>query len=70
MKKTILFQGDSITDFGRSRSVKEPNRDLGTGYVNLIASRLTCDNPEISVYNRGVSGNRIVDMYARWEEDT
>ena len=70
MKKTILFQGDSITDFYRDHTVKEPNVGLGTGYVDLIASRLTCDDPEIKVYNRGVSGNRIVDMYARWEEDT
>lgn len=70
MNKTILFQGDSITDFGRDRGEKRPNRGLGNGYVNMIAGRLLADNPEMKIYNRGVSGNRIMDMYARWEEDT
>ena len=66
----ILFQGDSITDSGRGRNVTAPNRELGAGYVNLIASRITCDNPKIEVCNRGVSGNRIADAFARWIEDT
>jgi len=70
MKTRILFQGDSITDFGRARNVTGANEGLGNGYVHLIASRLLCDNPEMKIYNRGVSGNRIMDMYARWEEDT
>ena len=30
--KTILFQGDSITDCGRERTDK-PNVNLGNGYV-------------------------------------
>lgn len=66
----ILFQGDSVTDAGRERGILVPNRGLGSGYVNLIASRLSCDNPGMKVYNRGVSGNRIADAYARWIEDT
>lgn len=66
----ILFQGDSLTDSGRDKKITEPNLGLGMGYVNLIAARLTCDNPETLVYNRGVSGNRICDMYSRWIEDT
>lgn len=66
----ILFQGDSITDSGRDRTVDVPNVNLGVGYVNLLAARITCDNPNVNVYNRGVSGNRICDMYARWIEDT
>ena len=66
----ILFQGDSLTDSGRDRNVTEPNTSLGMGYVNLLASRIVCDNPRAKVYNRGVSGNRICDMYARWIEDT
>lgn len=69
MNLRILFQGDSITDCGRARDVKVPNKALGSGYVNLIAAKLLCDNPEMKIYNRGVGGNRIMDMYARWEED-
>lgn len=64
----ILFQGDSITDAGRERA--EETLNLGNGYVNLIAARLMCDNPEIEVINRGIAGNRIADMYGRWQEDT
>lgn len=69
MKTRILFQGDSITDFGRDRKCKEANAGLGNGYVQLIAARLLADHPEMKIYNRGVGGNRIMDMYARWEED-
>ena len=65
----ILFQGDSVTDSGRDRNPSRPNIGLGTGYVNLIASRIICDEPRYSIYNRAVSGNRIGDMYARWIED-
>ena len=66
----ILFQGDSITDCGRNREQRFPNRDLGNGYVNLIASRLLYENSNFEIYNRGISGNRIGDMYARWIPDT
>lgn len=70
MIKKILFQGDSITDFGRSRDAKEANTGLGSGYVARIASELLYKDPSLEIYNRGVSGNRIGDMYARWIEDT
>ena len=66
----ILFQGDSITDCGWDRNHKEPNIGLGHGYVNLIASRLNFESDKYNIYNRGVSGNRICDMYARWIENT
>ncbi len=68
MKKTILFQGDSITDCGRTAGV---NGGMGCGYPALIQARLTCDHPELagSFINRGISGNRIVDLYARWRVD-
>ena len=65
--KTILFQGDSITDAGRSR---EDDGFLGCGYPLYAASRLALDNPgEFKFYNRGISGNRIVDVYARIKAD-
>ena len=65
--KTILFQGDSITDCGWDR--KDP-LSLGIGYARLVAAELGFDNPsEYTFYNRGISGNRIVDVYARIKAD-
>jgi len=70
---TILFQGDSITDTARNREIAKPNHGaaLGSGYANLIASRLLQDRPQdqLSFYNRGISGNRVTDLYARWKVD-
>ena len=66
----ILFQGDSLTDAGRLREGNDTNRGLGCGYPQLIGARLMCDNPDITVLNRGVAGNRISDVYGRWIEDT
>ena len=70
-KSRILFQGDSITDCGRSRETKEANTALGAGYANMIASDLLAAQPEkkFSFFNRGVIGNRVVDLYARWKID-
>ena len=69
----ILFQGDSITDAGRNRDADTANipSGLGSGYVNLIAAQLLRQHPEdnLQIYNRGISGNRIVDLYARWKVD-
>ena len=65
--KTILFQGDSITDAGRSRD-NDWNR--GLGYAHLVSSRLGRDFPgEYNFLNRGIGGNRIVDVYARIKAD-
>ena len=71
MIKRILFQGDSITDFGRSREEQNPNVGLGTGYPLLVADRLLADYPAqgLEFFNRGISGNRVVDLYARWKID-
>lgn len=63
----ILFQGDSITDVGRYRD--DPS-NMGQGYPNLVAGRLGLQNPgRYEFYNRGISGNRIVDLYARIKSD-
>ncbi len=70
----LLFQGDSITDCGRDRAVTEPNdpRGLATGYPLLVAARLLSEHPSagLRVLNRGVSGNTVPDLAARWEADT
>lgn len=69
--QVVLFQGDSITDCGRSRDTSAPNAGLGSGYVLLAASHLLCAKPAdgLKIFNRGISGNRIVDLYARWKSD-
>ena len=72
MSKLILFQGDSITDSLRSQALDvPPNQELGYGYVNLTASELLERSPEKEwqIYNKGISGHRIVDLYARWKRD-
>ena len=65
--KTIVFQGDSITDGERNR-----NRDnyMGSGYVTMTAGAIAVDYPgQYHFINRGISGNRSVDMYARIKKD-
>ena len=63
----ILFQGDSITDADRAR---DNNDYLGRGYPALIKSTLNYEEPQkYEFVNRGVSGNRIVDLYARLKSD-
>lgn len=69
----IMFQGDSITDVHRQRGHKLPNYSpaLGFGYCNQLISRLLGERPadDLKFYNRGVGGDRIVDLYARWKVD-
>ena len=63
----ILFQGDSITDAGR-----DYNNDgvLGRGYAHLVSAELGFKEPNEHVFiNKGISGNRIVDLYARIKRD-
>lgn len=63
----ILFQGDSITDCGRNR---EWEFDLGNGYALLTSAALGLEAPgKYETINRGISGNRIVDLYARIKND-
>ena len=73
-RSTILFQGDSITDVERSRSVTSghSSHSLGSGYAYMAAAELLASRPSegLSFFNRGISGNRIVDLYARIKSDT
>lgn len=63
----ILFIGDSITDAGR----KEDNDSLGWGYVRIIHDYLQLSYPDKAVefLNRGIGGDRIIDLENRWQED-
>ena len=72
MARTIVFQGDSITDAGCSKDYAlPPNEGLGSGYPFLVMARLRAFEPEKDwqIFNRGISGNRVVDLYARWKRD-
>lgn len=65
--KTVVFQGDSITDAGRNR---DNDNERGIGYPTLVSAELGYKYPGEYVFiNEGVSGNRIVDLYARIKRD-
>jgi acyl-CoA thioesterase I len=64
----VLFQGDSITDAGRD--YLNPNH-LGYGYSLMASAWFQALYPEKQVrfLNRGISGNRAIDLAERWQED-
>lgn len=64
----ILFQGDSITDCGRNYADAS---SLGVGYALMAGARLGLQYPEknLTFINRGISGNRAVDLQERWDRD-
>ncbi|MCU6709943.1 SGNH/GDSL hydrolase family protein [Paenibacillus sp. J5C_2022] len=69
-KMVILFQGDSITDGNRGRD-EDSSYILGQGYPFLISGKLGFELAEKQpiFINRGGSGNRASELYARWNED-
>lgn len=65
--KRILFQGDSITDMYRVRDL-EPYG--GCGYATLVSAELGYDYPnEYEFINRGIGGDRSIDLLARIKRD-
>lgn len=67
--KKILFLGDSITDTGRNTQAGSME-SIGQGYVVMIAGALGVKDPaQYEFINRGITGNRIVDLYARIKSD-
>ncbi len=69
--QAVLFTGDSITDCGRPRPFHVWEVGLGNGYVSQVAALLGAHRPEtrLRFINTGISGNRVTDLAARWEED-
>ena len=72
--QTVLFQGDSITDAGRDRRNEGRANHQGAwgrGYPMLLGCELLRDHPalQLRIYNRGISGNKVPDLDARWEKD-
>lgn len=70
---TLLFQGDSITDAGREKKRELPNygSSFGNGYAFIIAAWLLEEmaSKGLTVYNRGISGNKVFQLAERWEKD-
>jgi lysophospholipase L1-like esterase len=70
---TVLFQGDSITDAGREKEKQLSNnsRSFGYGYAFLAASKLlnSLADKKLTIYNRGISGNKVNQLADRWQED-
>lgn len=66
-KEKILFMGDSITDCDRL-TVGPP---LGGGYVQFAYCFFVARYPEMQVefVNRGIAGETVRDLEARWEKD-
>ena len=60
--KTWLFQGDSVTDCHRDKSL---SASMGDGYVSLLSQT----KKGIKFVNKGVSGERTHDLVMRWTED-
>ncbi len=68
----LLFIGDSITDCERAKPAGEGLfHALGRGYVSFVDALLQTVYPElgIRVVNTGISGNNVVDLQGRWQED-
>src|SRR5256884_1618483 len=69
----VVFQGDSITDCGRNRTVADPNAPaaLGSGYPLLVTAAALAAHPDrgLRFYNRGVSGNKGPGLQERWAVD-
>jgi lysophospholipase L1-like esterase len=64
----VLFIGDSITDTGRRDG---PHAPYGNGYVHLARAFLLARYAELGlqVVNRGISGNTVRNLAARWQDD-
>lgn len=70
---SVVFQGDSITDAGRNKESEKANdfHNMGRGYAMLACANLVGGFPQTSwqLYNRGISGNKVPQLDARWEKD-
>jgi len=69
----VLFQGDSITDWGRDHNKSNANDTgaLGSGYVLLTSGNLLLKYPDLGlqIHNKGISGNKVFQLAERWDAD-
>lgn len=81
-RKRVLFIGDSITDgaWGNSkvwntpsaeRNQKDMNHIYGHGYMMICAAHYEALYPKegLTFWNRGISGNTLNELEARWNDD-
>lgn len=70
-KNTVVFFGDSITDGGRARKGRDYNHTMGQGYAFILAAMLGDQFAErdLTFINRGISGDTVPDLQARWKVD-
>jgi lysophospholipase L1-like esterase len=63
----VLFIGDSITDCGR----RDANAPYGNGYVSQVRNFVIARYPErrLQIENRGIGGDTVRHLAARWEAD-
>lgn len=62
----VVFIGDSITDCGRTYPTVS---EFGEGYAAQCIHALRAAHPDWRLYNRGVAGQCIGEIYARWDRD-
>ena len=67
----ILFFGDSLTEMCRNYDTSiDISTSYGTGFVFDIAAQLMYERPGYyQILNRGVSGNKVTDLFNRYEKD-
>jgi len=70
----IVFIGDSISDYGRTRPIGEGTSNAvgwGTSYVANAGALLNCMYPELAlrITNMGISGNQVRHLKDRWQTD-
>lgn len=67
----LLFFGDSLTDMYRNFDKNvDMSTSYGTGFVFDIAAQLMYKKPGYyQIVNRGVGGNKVTDLFARYQED-
>ncbi|MFF3852851.1 SGNH/GDSL hydrolase family protein [Micromonospora sp. NPDC002575] len=63
----VVFIGDSITDCGR----RDRAAPYGDGYLSLVRAFVDARHPELELtwVNRGIGGDTVRDLAARWDAD-
>lgn len=78
--KRVVFIGDSITDGGWGRADSRPssershydmNHIYGHSYPVFVASYMLLEHPDwhFKFYNRGIGGDKVAGLAARWDDD-
>ena len=70
-RDVVLFQGDSITNAFRKPEEINNAYQLGSGYTLLVAAQLMLQRPDdqLNFINRGVAGDTLERLAARWDQD-